>query len=285
MTTRNRVAHTASFLQTFHTGRTTADRRAAVGAEGTEPRPAPADADAVAFVRGQKAATFAQPTAAGEYFAEYRGIRVRHGVDLITEPQAKYVISIALDRDGVTDATLESLKIRLEQGFAKFAASQFISKYKDLPRKSAVAAAIAPVAPTVQPERPTEDGIYVDRESGRIFKLQFNKGQGDGTRLYAKQLVISFYRGDVEEQHDVNLLALDFEGVERRANGKPDVKNSWEYRSGLIAQVRPEWRLTPESAVEWGVLYGSCVRCHRDLTKESSIRQMMGDTCAGKQGF
>src|SRR4051812_39959034 len=108
MTTRKRIAHTASFLQTFHTGQTTAQRRAEVGAEGSEPKAAPADAAAVAFVRGQKVATFSQPTVAGQYFAEYRGIKVRHGADLITEAQAKYVVSIALERDGVTEQMMES---------------------------------------------------------------------------------------------------------------------------------------------------------------------------------
>jgi hypothetical protein len=283
MTTRKRVAHTASFLQTFHTGQTTAARREAAGAEGSEPFAAPADAEAVAFVMAidpgkTTGVTFAQPTRPGFYFAEYRGVKVLHGNGMLTEPQAKYVVGIALDREGVTDEMLESLKVRLEQGFAKYAASQFITRYKDLPRKAAPAT-------TSAPEKVTEDGIYVDRETGRIFKVQRNKAQGTGTRLYAKQLSIEFTRNGEREEREDGLLDMDFNGVPQHVNGKPQVQMHWEYVSGLVYRIKPEWRLRPEQAKEWGVLYGSCVRCHRDLTKEESIGRMMGDTCASRQGF
>jgi Family of unknown function (DUF6011) len=280
---QKRSAHTASFLQTFHTGQTTAARREAAGAEGSEPKAAPADAAAVAFVRG-RSAKFAAPTPDHAYFAEYRGVKVKHGDGLITEPQAKYVVGIALDREGVTDAMLASLKERLEQGFAKYAASQFITTYKGLPQKSRQATAPA-VKTAPASDKVTEDGIYVDRETGRIFKVQFNKGQGTGTRLYAKQLTVGLERNGDYEYHNEGLLSLDLTGVRKLANGKANVDLSWDYVSGLIYRIKPEWRLRPEDAKEWGVLYGSCVRCHRDLTKEESIGRMMGDTCAAKQGF
>ena len=286
MTNRKRVAHTATFLQTFHTGQTTAARRESAGAEGSEPRPAAPEAAAVSFVKTGRSAKFADFTTDRSYLADYRGIQVKHGEGLITEPQAKYVVSIALEREGVTEQMLDSLKTRLLQGFAKVAASQFISTYKDLPRKSAPAPVVS-IDPgktfgvAVAPAPELTDGIYVDVERGRVFKLQFNKAQGSGTSLYAKQLSLGFYgkSGDWED-HNEGLLTLDLEGVE-----KEEIQRSWDYERGLVSRIRPEWRLTPEAAVAYGALYGVCIRCQRNLTKESSIRQMMGDTCAGKQGF
>lgn len=64
------------------------------------------------------------------------GWTVRQASEDLSEKQAKWVIDIALTKDGVTPAMIDSLKVRLEQGFAKSAASQFITKYKDLPRKA-----------------------------------------------------------------------------------------------------------------------------------------------------
>jgi hypothetical protein len=288
---QKRSAHTASFLQTFHTGQTTAARREAAGVEGSEPKPDPADAAAVAFVKTGRSARFADFTTDRSYFAEYRGVKVKHGDGLITEPQAKWIVGIALDSDGITDAMLESLKVRLAQGFAKAAAAAFIDRYKGLPKKARAVVAVDPgkttgvAVATPEPGTVTEDGIYVDRETGRIFKVQFNKAQGTGIRLYAKQLTVEFSRDGGHEQHASGLLNLDFTGVRKLPNGKAEVKTHWDYVQGLIYRIKPEWRLNPEDAKEWGVLYGSCVRCHRNLTKEESIGRMMGDTCAAKQGF
>jgi len=160
MTTRNRVAHTASFLQTFHTGSTTAARREAAGAEGSEPFAAPADADAIAFVKGQSA-TFAQPTAETETHAEVKGWKVRTGSAFVSEKQAAWIIDIATTREGVTAAMTESVKTRLEQGFAKRAGSEFITSYKDLP-KAQTLPAIAPGADSIEYARATAPATVPD---------------------------------------------------------------------------------------------------------------------------
>jgi hypothetical protein len=161
MTASRRVAHTATFLQTFHTGVNTADRRAAAGAEGSEPSaPAAPESNALAFVRTGRPAVFAQPTDSGTWTAEYEGVTVTHGDGLLSEAQAKFVVSIALTREGVSEAMLESLKTRLLQGFAKSAASAFISKYKDLPRKAPARIENAIVVGTMTTGHPIPDGRY-----------------------------------------------------------------------------------------------------------------------------
>lgn len=60
-------------------------------------------------------------------------------------------------------------------------------------------------------------------------------------------------------------------------------KIGFEYVRGGIRTLHPSWRLTEEQAKEFGDLYGSCIKCGSELTKETSIARGMGDTCAGKQ--
>lgn len=60
-------------------------------------------------------------------------------------------------------------------------------------------------------------------------------------------------------------------------------KIGFEYVRGGIRTLHPSWRLTEAQAKEFGDLYGSCIKCGSELTKETSIAQGMGDTCAGKQ--
>jgi hypothetical protein len=106
----------------------------------------------------------------------------------------------------------------------------------------------------------TEDGMYRDPSTGRIWKVQFNRAGGDGRRLYAKALVV-----DVEPS----------EGVKAEIH--------FAYAPGAMREIRPEWRMDLEEAKKWGALYGTCVYGH-PLTKESSIKRGMGDKCWEKYG-
>lgn len=273
------MRHTASFLQTFHTAKTAAERTAA-SQTATPSDTIDTDPAAVAFVRG-----LAPRPVAGQ-IVEVSGWKVRVGSGLVTEKQAQYMISIA-NRPSVNDAMRASLRERLEQGFNRAAGSDFITRYKGIPTAAAETARAEAVAPGASTEeslrttpapgpKVTEDGIYVDPIKGRIFKAQFNKGQGSGARLYAKQLWIDLPAGYRSE----NLLELDLGGISRDEFGR-----EWRYTPGAIHSLKAEWKLTAEQAEKFGALYGSCLRCGRDLTKESSIRNGMGSTCATKSGF
>lgn len=270
--------HTASFLQTFHTAQTEAQRRNGEPSMSSQPRQVE-EASAVSFVTGRPARND------GSRMVTVMGYPVKVDGGNVTEKQARWMIDIATTRVLPAGATAESVLVRLEQGFAKFAGSQFITTYKDLPRVTAeTMEAVASgadteefrAAATTRSTEVEEDGIYVDPIKGRIFKVQFNKGQGSGQRLYAKQLWIELPAGYRSE----DLLSLDLTGIDR-----DDISSEWRYAPGLIRSIKPEWKLTLGQAEKFGQLYGRCVRCHRALTKELSIRRSMGDTCASASGF
>lgn len=110
-----------------------------------------------------------------------------------------------------------------------------------------------PKAPAAQVARQeVTDGMYRD-PSGVIYKVQYNRAQGDGRRAYAKQLHVDGY-GDVH----------------------------FEYAPGAMRFIKPEWRMTLEQAKEFGALYGTCCVCGRTLTNEVSIEEGIGPVCAGR---
>lgn len=233
------------------------------------------EAAALAFVTG------GQPDAdLGSLEALIDGCSVKlGGYSTVSEKQARWILDICKRRE-VPRMTVESTIRNLERGLSRAAGSEFITRFKDLPMRKVASAPVPQVHAGTQPARVERDGIYVDAASGRIFKVQFNKASGDGRRLYAKRLVVSF----IEEANGSFSYTTISEGLLNRERQGAE-SQSWEYQTGLIDSIKPEWRLTPKLAEQWGALYGTCIRCLRTLTKESSIQNMMGDTCASKQGF
>ena len=124
-----------------------------------------------------------------------------------------------------------------------------------------------PPAPRQPKGKLTQDGMYRDPASGRIWKVQFNRASGDGQRLYAKLLVI-----DIEPE-----VAPDGKVI---TTGK----RHFDYAPGAMREIRPEWRMSLEEAKEFGALYGTCVYGH-PLTKEESIRKGIGPVCEEKYGM
>lgn len=61
-----------------------------------------------------------------------------------------------------------------------------------------------------------------------------------------------------------------------------DGSGSFDYAPGVIDRLRPEHRMTVERAAQLSVEYHFCVRCAKELTKDSSIAQGMGDWCASR---
>lgn len=164
-------------------------------------------------------------------------------------------------------------------GLYRNQASTAIGRLVDTPRRQAYVADTHGTKQTVTEDTKyaTEDGIYRNPENGQIFKAQFNRATGDGRRLYAKRLGMSVLENG--EWNTYLSIPLD---------GKPTGRHTfeWDYvgstpRAGVLAV----WKVTQDEAKAFGALYGRCIRCHRELTKEESIERMMGDTCAGKMGF
>lgn len=113
----------------------------------------------------------------------------------------------------------------------------------------------------------TQDGMYRTAD-GEIFKVQWNKAEGDGRRLYAKRLVITTTEG---------ARVRDFTGQPLEVE-----RATFEYAAGAMRQLTAEDRMTTEDAKHFGALYGTCVRCGKTLTLEESIERGMGSTCASK---
>lgn len=256
-------AHTARFLQTFHTGMTTVARTAA--SETAIPTDhADTDPAALAFVKGGPAAPL--PFSPGQRIRDglarqadsltalihIKGYAILTGPGLITEKQAAYVIGIAETREGVTDAMVKSLSERLEQGFARAAASDFISKYSALPRKAQPVAVVKAETTSAADEVPA--GRYALRGE-------------DG--------VVKFYKLDRPTQG--RWAGYTFLKAQASDDLWP-VKNPMEKARilGTIAQdVLAAERL-------YGTELGKCSRCGRTLTDETSRAYGIGPECRKK---
>ena len=70
------------------------------------------------------------------------------------------------------------------------------------------------------------------------------------------------------------------------ANGNDLFGGTWEYvgRKPLYS-LTPAHKLTQDEAKQFGLVYGMCVRCARDLTREESIHVGYGATCAAHEGW
>lgn len=116
------------------------------------------------------------------------------------------------------------------------------------------AGSVGPVAPRLAAAEVT-DGMYL--VAGDVVKVQIaHHGSGN---LYAKVLIPPTE-------------------TERADGGRA----RFHYVPGLIRKVRAEDRMSLEQAVEYGRLYGCCIRCGAILTDEDSIEAAMGPICRGK---
>lgn len=121
--------------------------------------------------------------------------------------------------------------------------------------------------------KPETDGMYRNPETGEIFKVQFNKAEGDGRRVYAKQLV-GWAHTDLDTAEAEKVTQFQLVGKQS------PMEFEFVYRAGLILQIDASWRMTMEEAKAFGALYGTCCRCGKTLTLERSIERGMGRKCA-----
>jgi hypothetical protein len=114
----------------------------------------------------------------------------------------------------------------------------------------------APVAKApAAPARPITDGMYL--HEGKVVRVQ--KAVHGSGELYAKVLIPPTPE-------------------EKEAGGRA----RFEYVRGLVRQLKAEERMDLAQAVEYGQLYGCCIRCGAILTDEDSIEAAMGPICRGK---
>jgi hypothetical protein len=249
--------HRANWLLTFHTAQTEAER----------------DAAALEFVHGggaveepvRQPVAPAAPRNDGSYVCEIDGHKVRCGGMYVSEKQAKWMIDIATTRVLPAGRTAEQVLIRLEQGFAKFAGSQFITTYKDLPRvTAAMAEAIAPTAdeseiretPAPVADRRDAQGVpagrYAVEEDGTLKFFRVTEGKG----RWAGRTFLEIQASD-----------------DRYAVRNPE-------RRAAILKTIAEDLLDAER--RYGQELGKCSRCGRTLTDETSRAYGIGPDCRNK---
>ncbi len=69
-------------------------------------------------------------------------------------------------------------------------------------------------------------------------------------------------------------------------NGKQLWNGEWEYLGKKpLYSLKPEHKLTQEQAKQFGLVYGMCCNCTRDLTREESIYVGYGPTCAANNDW
>lgn len=262
------LRHSASFLQTFHTAMTAADRTAA-SETATPTDRMDTDPAALAFVKGQKVTVpgtrahqlmeACAPTD-GSYECEIKGHKVRCGGSLVSEAQAKWIIDIATTRE--TPGPAEAVLVRLEQGFARSAGTQFITTYKDLPKKSIdsgkmveaeypVTAQEFKAAQSVVKTRPeVADGRYAVEHEGTLKFYKVKNGRKAG-----------FVFLDVQASDDWHSIRTP-----RRIDE-------------ILALIAAD-ELT--AARRYGMELGRCSRCGRTLTDETSRAYGIGPDCRNK---
>lgn len=250
--------HTARFLQTFHSGIGSNGRnyRQEMGVEAEE-------ATATEFVSGG-AAYAGQPSFAnstGEFYY-YKGYKIRTGTGLVTQNQADWIVDIAETREGVTDEMVKSLSIRLEQGFARAAASAFITKYKDLPRK-----AVETTAAQINAGHagPGTDATIPVRDAQGVRAGRYALVHADGIKFYR----VTEGKGRWAGRTFIEAQASDDHHPIRNA----------EARQTILKAIAEN---PLEAEQRYGQELGCCSRCGRTLTDETSRAYGIGPDCRSK---
>lgn len=134
------------------------------------------------------------------------------------------------------------------------ATSAMIDTLLGMPKAAPKLTADAPVA--------LEDGVY--RWNGTFYKV--------------------YHTVHGANQQVAKILHLTEAGVDE--NGKQLWNGEWEYLGKKpLYTLKPEHKLSQDEAKQFGLVYGMCVNCTRDLTREESIHVGYGPTCAKNHGW
>jgi hypothetical protein len=185
--------------------------------------------------------------------------RPADGPRLATDPQMRYIHSLMSEivngADARTRAGWEIANHAITTETEKFGGltmkrvDPILTMLKEaVAEQRAAVGATRPTASRPTPSRPAAErvteGMY--EMDGNVYRVKLS-GAG---RLYAMLLVIT--------------------------NGT----GSFEYAPGIINRLRSEHRMTLERASQLSVQYHFCVRCAKELTRESSIARGLGPVCA-----
>lgn len=183
------------------------------------------------------------------------------GPGYATEKQAKWMMDIA-HRPSITDEMRFSLRLRLQQGFARSSASTFITKYKDVPTEAATTEMVEAVAPGASTEEYVAATSKEEAPAGR-YALRGEDG------------VVKFYRLDKPTKG--KWAGWTFLKVQASDDLYP-VRNKAE-KARIIAAIEAD----VEGAERlYGQELGKCARCGRTLTDETSRAYGIGPDCRAK---
>lgn len=147
-----------------------------------------------------------------------------------------------------------------------------VSKFIDLLKKCEPAQAVfvfgtneAQPLPQAAQQKLT-DGMYKHPATGIIYKVYHTR---TGHQVAKRLVVVDAEPGKGIEPND---------GL----GGHITVRFDYEGKKPLRL-LKPERRLTPEEAAEFGKLYGSCCICGRLLTNELSIALGIGPVCGRRE--
>lgn len=107
-------------------------------------------------------------------------------------------------------------------------------------------------------------GIYVDPKTDAYYLIK----RSQANRLYAL---------------DLSILSKGEKNPDGSWKSRPAFQ--WQYSDGSLKakKIQESWRATPEQLKKWGDIWGTCIKCHSELSRQDSIERGMGKTCWEKQ--
>jgi hypothetical protein len=167
-----------------------------------------------------------------------------------TQPQINDIAKLVSEKNTSyfgEDTLADLIEFKETGTLPKKHASQLIDSLLAAPKKQAVTAGSLPAVTL---------GMYVEPASGEIIMVTPTK---DKQRMYCKVMV----------------------GIngERLTTGGEIVNWDWKYAPGLLAQIRPEWKMPAELGAKLGIKSGKCIRCKRHLKAAKSVSAMLGPVC------
>lgn len=177
-------------------------------------------------------------------------------------PEMLRHIRYLLRHRNIPQAYATEVQRYLDEGmFSAGGAYRTIDKLKEFPERAEFNQ--PDQHPTTQAD--LKEGVYRNPDTGELWAARHRINEPNSP-LYACIIII--------RQQPV--LGPNKEIIE-------PAKIGFEYVRGGIRTLHPSWRLTVEQAKEFGNLYGVCLKCGSELSKEDSIERGMGPVCAGKQ--
>jgi hypothetical protein len=168
-----------------------------------------------------------------------------------SDKQINWITKTLIPERNLTDSDIKALYTR-----CNYYASNIISELLAMPKAKKVAT-----------QEELSEGIYTD--GIKTYKAYVSQ---DGSKLLCKELV--------EETHEENVK------VKKGSTDKVarTFEFSWEYAGMAYRFIKlPSFRMViGDEALHYGRISGSCCRCGRRLTDETSVENGIGPECAKK---